>query len=75
MPIMTGDRDDVVRSTYGHTIGFKKGENVFVPPILEQACLDRGHRLAMRSAPMEEPQVTEEAKPPTKRRVRKPAQE
>lgn len=33
MPYFTLHRDYVLRTTYGHSIGFKKGEKTWVPPV------------------------------------------
>ena len=47
MPYMIGNRDDVVRTTAGHTVAFKAGEETFVPDItaVVKACHERGHVL------------------------------
>jgi hypothetical protein len=58
MPVMTGNRDDTVRSTTGHTIKFEEGANKFVPEILVRECLSRGHRLAAKEAPEAAPKAT-----------------
>lgn len=59
MPIMIGNRDDLVRTTTGHSVGFKTGEERFVPniPALVKACVERGHvvKKEVKAAPAAAP--------------------
>ena len=50
MPLMIGNRDDVVRTTHGHVIWFHEGAEKLVPDIDEvvSQCLSRGHVLAQK---------------------------
>lgn len=56
MPIMIGNRDDLVTTTAGHSIAFKAGEESFVPDVNEvvKACEARGHSVK-KSAPAPTP--------------------
>lgn len=42
MPKMKMDRDFTIRSTVGHTLGFKAGKEMAVPPVLVNECLKYG---------------------------------
>ena len=72
MPILIGNREDVVASLSGHTVGFKAGEETFVPdiPTLIKACVERGHVVKKDSAPAAkaEPAPAEPAEPATARK-------
>jgi len=50
--VLIGDRDDIVRTAYGHSVGFRKGEPTEVPnvPAVIKACLDRGHKRQVETA-------------------------
>jgi len=50
--VLIGDRDDLVRTPYGHSIGFRKGEPTETPniPAVVKACLDRGHKRQVEAA-------------------------
>lgn len=55
MPIFVGNRSDIVRTTFGHTITFThEGAEVHVPDDVDvqKACIDRGHM------PKKEPKPT-----------------
>lgn len=54
MPLMTGNRDDIVRTKAGHSISFKAGEDTFVPDINEvvKDCIERGHSLKQEKTPV-----------------------
>jgi hypothetical protein len=47
MPLMTGNRDDVVRTKAGHSVAFKAGQDTFVPDMNDvvKECTARGHTL------------------------------
>ena len=50
--VMIGDREEVVRTAFGHSIGFRKGEPTEIPdiPAVIKACLDRGHKRQVETA-------------------------
>jgi len=45
MPILIGNRKDVVKSLSGHVAGFEAGKETFVPniPAFIKECTNRGH--------------------------------
>ena len=67
--ILIGDREDLVRTTCGHSVGFRAGQPTEIPniPAVLKACLDRGHkRLVVEEAapePVAEPEPEPEIKP------------
>lgn len=67
MPIMVGNRDDLIITTSGHVIAFASGEDVFVPADDEviQQCIQRGHRVKQESRPAPAPSVTAAPTRPT----------
>jgi hypothetical protein len=60
MPIMLGNRNDVVRTTAGHTVAFSTGEETFVPDnnAVVKACIERGHTLKKEDPTAKEPPKT-----------------
>lgn len=78
MPELIGQRDDVVRTTFGHTLGFKTGKPTFVPDAALDTCLERGHSLAKADEPAPAQAVTPapvaevEASPPAEVTVQTP---
>jgi hypothetical protein len=65
MPILIGNRDDVVRTTTGHTVSFKAGEETFVPDnnVVVKSCIERGH-LFKKESPAAPVVPTPQAKDP-----------
>lgn len=57
MPVMIGNRNDVVRTTSGHTVAFSTGEETFVPEnnSVVKACIERGHTLKKEEPAKAEP--------------------
>lgn len=65
MPVFIGQRDDVVTTLAGHVIGFKAGQETFVPEdgAVIKACSERGHSPKKdEPAPKPAPAVKPEAK-------------
>lgn len=73
MTVMIGNRDDIVRTTTGHTIVFKKGKPTRLPnnPDVAKACADRGHAIEVKAkpAPPQPVKASEPAKKATPRRA------
>ena len=53
MPVLIGQRDDVVRTLAGHVVGFREGKETFVPDnqSVIKACVERGHSIKKEEAP------------------------
>ena len=46
MPVFIGQRDDSFATTSGHVVGFKAGQETFIPDdkaVMKQ-CIERGHQ-------------------------------
>lgn len=70
--VLIGDRNDLVRTPYGHSVGFRKGEPTEIPniPAVIKACLDRGHKRQVETAQEvleESPEPEHELEAPAKR--------
>ena len=73
--VLIGDRNDLVLTPYGHSVGFRKDEPTQVPniPAVIKACLDRGHKRQVEIAQefLEESVVPEPEAPAKRGRPRK----
>lgn len=63
MPQMVMARNYILRTTLGHTIGFKKGEPVFVHPVAVELAMAAGAEFSV--AKDKEQHIKEEAEAPT----------
>jgi hypothetical protein len=75
MPKMIGICNEVIRTTYGHAVSFKEGEETNVPdvkPVVKQ-CVAAGHKLVKEVKPVRKPEPVPETPPSEKKVVGRPA--